>query len=232
MNDEKDKEQILRKLDQDYVDPTPNLVEGIFSVNQTNIFMRCCSKKRSEKPDKIHVYDRRALFFLHFKNKVRIELVAFTSSNLFENFIILLIFANTIILAIYDYEDRDNLTPHNQKLEIIGEIFTIAFAVEMCLKIFAQGMIIHTNAYLRDAWNWLDFVVVVTGIMEMSQIQWFKVRALRTLRVLRPLRSIKAFPTMRKLVSSLVGSVNALLNAVVFMLFVFVLFGILAIQQF
>ena len=170
MNDEKDKEQILRKLDQDYVDPTPNLVEGIFSVNQTNIFMRCCSKKRSEKPDKIHVYDRRALFFLHFKNKVRIELVAFTSSNLFENFIILLIFANTIILAIYDYEDRDNLTPHNQKLEIIGEIFTIAFAVEMCLKIFAQGMIIHTNAYLRDAWNWLDFVVVVTGIMEMSQI--------------------------------------------------------------
>ena len=103
----------MRKLDQDYVDPTPNLVEGIFSVNQTNIFMRCCSKKRSEKPDKIHVYDRRALFFLHFKNKVRIELVAFTSSNLFENFIILLIFANTIILAIYDYEDRDNLTPHN-----------------------------------------------------------------------------------------------------------------------
>ena len=90
-------------------------------------------------------------------------------------------------------------------------------------------MIIHKQAYLRDAWNWLDFVVVITGIMEMSQISWFKVRALRTLRVLRPLRSIKAFPTMRRLVSSLVGSINALLNAVVFMLFVFILFGILAI---
>ena len=102
----------------------------------------------------------------------------------------------------------------------------------MVLKIFAQGLIFHKNAYLRDAWNWLDFVVVVTGIMEMTEMSFFKVRALRTLRVLRPLRSIKAFPTMRKLVSSLVGSVNSLLNAVVFMLFVFILFGILAIQQF
>ena len=61
----------------------------------------------------------------------------FTSSNLFENFIILLIFANTIVLAIYDYEDRDNLTPFNMKLEIIGQVFTILFAVEMVLKILA-----------------------------------------------------------------------------------------------
>ena len=102
----------------------------------------------------------------------------------------------------------------------------------MLFKILAQGLILHKNAYLRDAWNWLDTVVVITGIMEMMQLSFFKVRALRTLRVLRPLRSIKAFPKMRQLVSSLVGSVNSLLNAVVFMMFIFMLFGILGIQQF
>lgn len=149
---------------------------------------------------------------------------------MFENIIILLIFLNSIILAIYDYNDRDNLTPYNQVLEEIGKVFTIAFAVEMVLKILAMGFIIHKNAYLRDAWNWLDFIVVITGIMEMMELSWFKVRALRTLRVLRPLRSIKAFPKMRQLISSLVGSVNSLLNAVVFMLFIFMLFGILGIQ--
>ena len=37
---------------------------------------------------------------------------------------------------------------------------------------------------------------------------------------------------MRKLVSSLVSSVNSLMNAVVFMFFIFILFGILGIQQF
>ena len=102
----------------------------------------------------------------------------------------------------------------------------------MFLKILAQGFILHYNAYLRDAWNWLDFIVVITGIMEMMNFSWFKVRALRTLRVLRPLRSIKAFPKMRLLVQSLVGSVSSLLNAVIFMLFIFMLFGILGVQQF
>ena len=93
---------------------------------------------------------------------------------------------------------------------------------------FAQRKIKSLHYY----WNWLDFVVVVTGIMEMMELSWFKVRALRTLRVLRPLRSIKAFPKMRQFVSSLIGSVNSLLNAVAFMLFIFMLFGILGIQQF
>lgn len=102
----------------------------------------------------------------------------------------------------------------------------------MFLKILAQGFIIHYNAYLRDGWNWLDFIVVFTGILEMMEVDWFKVRALRTLRVLRPLRSIKAYPKMRLLVQSLVGSVSSLLNAVIFMLFIFMLFGILGVQQF
>ena len=113
---------------------------------------------------------------------------------------------------------------------MIGEGFTVLFAIEMLLKIVAQGLFFHKNAYLKDAWNWLDTVVVVTGILEMMHLSWFKVRALRTLRVLRPLRSIKAFPKMRKLVSSLIGSVDSLLNAVAFMLFIFMLFGILGIQ--
>ena len=111
-------------------------------------------------------------------------------------------------------------------------MFTILFTVEMVLKILSMGFVIHKNAYLRDVWNWLDFVVVITGIMEMLDISWFQVRALRTLRVLRPLRSIKAIPKMRQLISTLVGSLNSLLNAVVFMFFIFMLFGILGIQQF
>lgn len=86
---------------------------------------------------------------------------------MFENFIILLIFLNSIILAIYDYNDRDNELEWNKRLELIGEVFTILFTIEMVLKILAQGFIIHYNSYLRDVWSWLDFVVVITGLMEM-----------------------------------------------------------------
>lgn len=36
---------------------------------------------------------------------------------MFENTVILLILINSIVLAIYDYKDRDNLTDWNQALE-------------------------------------------------------------------------------------------------------------------
>lgn len=150
-----------------WVDPTPDLIEGIFNVNQTNLCLRCCSKRTSKKKAKIVVYDYRSLYCLHFENAFRRELVNFTNSNLFKKLVILLILVNSLLLAIYDYKDRDNLTDWNQRLERVGEALTILFTVEMILKILAQGLILHKNAYLRDAWNWLDFVVVVTGIMEM-----------------------------------------------------------------
>ena len=82
-------------------------------------------------------------------------------------------------------------------LEIAGQVLTILFTVEMTLKILSQGLIFHRNAYLRDTWNWIDALVVITGIMELASGDGLKVRALRTLRVLRPLRTIKAFPKMR-----------------------------------
>jgi len=58
----------------------------------------------------------------------------------------------------------------------------------------------HRNAYLRDYWNWIDVSVVITGLIEMTNIPGISLRSLRALRVLRPLRSIKALPSMRRLI--------------------------------
>ena len=37
------------------------------------------------------------------------------------------------------------------------------FTVEASLKILALGLIFHRGSYLRNMWNIMDFVVVVTG---------------------------------------------------------------------
>ncbi len=37
------------------------------------------------------------------------------------------------------------------------------FCVEASLKIVALGFVLHKGAYLRNIWNIMDFVVVVTG---------------------------------------------------------------------
>ena len=107
------------------------------------------------------------------------------------------------------------------------------FTVEAVIKIIAMGFVVHKNSYLRDYWNWLDFLVVCIGFIELFPIiPAADLKSLRTLRVLRPLKSINAFPSMRRLIGSLLASLPSLANAVVFMLFIFLLFGILGVQQF
>jgi len=39
----------------------------------------------------------------------------------------------------------------------------IIFAIEMCMKILADGFILHQGSYLRNPWNIMDFIVVVSG---------------------------------------------------------------------
>ena len=43
------------------------------------------------------------------------------------------------------------------------QYFLIIFTVEASLKILAMGLILHRGSYLRNMWNIMDFVVVVTG---------------------------------------------------------------------
>jgi len=40
------------------------------------------------------------------------------------------------------------------------EIFTAIYTFEGLVKILARGFILGDFHYLRDAWNWLDFIVV------------------------------------------------------------------------
>jgi Ion transport protein len=74
-----------------------------------------------------------------------------------------MIFFNSIVLAVYDYSDRDSETTANQILDIIGKVFTAIFVMELLIKIFAQGLFIHQRSYLRDWWNIIDLTVVVSG---------------------------------------------------------------------
>lgn len=41
--------------------------------------------------------------------------------------------------------------------------FVIIYCIEAATKIIASGFVLHKDAYLRNGWNILDFVVVVVG---------------------------------------------------------------------
>lgn len=44
-------------------------------------------------------------------------------------------------------------------------LFTVMFTLEAIIKIVASGLLLEDGCYLRDPWNWLDFTVVVTGLL-------------------------------------------------------------------
>jgi len=46
--------------------------------------------------------------------------------------------------------------------------FLAIFCVEATFKIVALGFVFHHGAYLRNAWNIMDFIVVVTGSASYS----------------------------------------------------------------
>lgn len=47
--------------------------------------------------------------------------------------------------------------------EQVEYLFLIIFTVEAFLKVIAYGLLFHPNAYLRNGWNLLDFIIVVVG---------------------------------------------------------------------
>jgi hypothetical protein len=149
----------------------------------------------------------------------------------FDYFIILCIVLNSIILAIFDYGDRELKYAYNQRLDYVGKVLTGIFTVEAFVKIYGMGIILHSGSYFRDFSNLIDFGVVVTGLMEFTSSA-VNLKSLRTFRALRPLKSINAIPSMKNLVSALVRSLPDFANVAAFLLFIFILFGILGLHLF
>merc|ERR1719431_2333704 len=83
----------------------------------------------------------------------------------FEYTILLTIIANCVVLAVdapLPYGDKTELT---RQLESTEVYFLGIFTVEASLKILALGLILHRGSYLRNMWNIMDFVVVITGFI-------------------------------------------------------------------
>ena len=79
------------------------------------------------------------------------------------------------------------------------------FTFEMTVKMVAYGVLMHSHAYLRDAWCQLDFVVVAIAWLPLLAPATFdQVGAVRAARALRPLRALRLVPGMPVLVGSIV----------------------------
>ena len=74
-------------------------------------------KEQWEYASKIVVYDRQSLYLFHHQQYFRRLMVNIIENKNFDNFIIFMIFCNSMGMAIYDYSDRGNTCTRNIILE-------------------------------------------------------------------------------------------------------------------
>lgn len=79
------------------------------------------------------------------------------SSKIFEFLTIFIILANSIIIFISDPNDINSI---NEKSD---DFFLYFYTLEFLLKVFAFGLILPKDAYLRDSWNVLDIFIIIVG---------------------------------------------------------------------
>ena len=115
--------------------------------------------------------------------------------------------AHLLLRARYCYRflDLNIFNIFNILQERVEYVFLVIFTAECIMKIIAQGFFQHQNAYLRNGWNILDFIIVIIGvvstIMSTLEIEQLDVKALRAFRVLRPLRLVSGVPSLQVIIA-------------------------------
>ncbi|XP_054271366.1 voltage-dependent calcium channel type A subunit alpha-1-like isoform X7 [Macrosteles quadrilineatus] len=144
-------------------------------------------------------------------------------------FVIVLVFFNTVCVAVEHYNQPQHLTTFLYYAEYV---FLGLFMLEMLIKMYALG----PRIYFESAFNRFDCVVISGSIFEViwSEVKSgsFGLSVLRALRLLRIFKVTKYWSSLRNLVISLLNSMRSIIS-LLFLLFLFILiFALLGMQLF
>uniref|UniRef100_A0A8C6TWL1 Voltage-dependent P/Q-type calcium channel subunit alpha-1A n=1 Tax=Neogobius melanostomus TaxID=47308 RepID=A0A8C6TWL1_9GOBI len=120
-------------------------------------------------------------------------------------------------------------TPLSERLEETEPYFIAIFCFESGIKILALGFALHKGSYLRNGWNVMDFVVVLTGILSSVGSQ-LDLRTLRAVRVLRPLKLVSGIPSLQVVLKSIMKAMIPLLQIGLLLFVAILMFAIIGLE--
>nr|XP_020470735.1 voltage-dependent N-type calcium channel subunit alpha-1B-like isoform X4 [Monopterus albus] len=171
----------------------------------------------------------RSLFIFREDNLIRKYAKRITEWPPFEYMILATIIANCIVLALEQHLPAGDKTPMSQRLDDTEPYFIGIFCFEAAIKIIALGFAFHKGSYLRNGWNVMDFVVVLTGILAKVGSD-FDLRTLRAVRVLRPLKLVSGIPSLQVVLKSIMKAMVPLLQIGLLLFFAIVMFAIIGVE--
>ncbi|XP_029879064.1 sodium channel protein type 4 subunit alpha isoform X1 [Aquila chrysaetos chrysaetos] len=163
-----------------------------------------------------------ALYLLGPFHPIRRGAIKVLVHSLFSMFIMITILTNCVFMTM------SNPPAWSKNVEYA---FTGIYTFESLIKILSRGFCIDNFTFLRDPWNWLDFMVIsmayITEFVDLGNIS-----ALRTFRVLRALKTITVIPGLKTIVGALIQSVKKLSDVMILTVFCLSVFALIGLQLF
>ena len=145
--------------------------------------------KRKRKPSKFVSLCNR--YCCDYLTKLRRIIAAFVASKYFRRIVLSAIVVNTLSMGIEYHGQPQSLT---NALEYSNLVFTCLFAIEMVLKLIAEGFL----PYIRNGYNLFDGGIVIMSVVELQGNKNSGLSVLRTFRLLRVLKLVRFMPTLRR----------------------------------
>jgi voltage-gated sodium channel len=141
--------------------------------------------------------------------------------NWFSHSILVLILINAILLGL---ETSVSLMQSFGTVILLADkVLLTVFVLELLLRIFAYRV-----SFFKDPWSLFDFAVVAIALMPATG----QFSVLRALRVLRVLRLLSIVPSMRRVVSALLGSLPGLGSIAMVLVLIYYVFAVIATKLF
>ncbi|UJR10951.1 hypothetical protein I4U23_015136 [Adineta vaga] len=158
-----------------------------------------------------------ACFLFSPLNCFRRLAIRILTHSLFSTLIMLTILTNCICMTFENVPDT---------IEII---FTIVYTSEALIKCLARGFVLGKFTFLRDSWNWLDFIVIILAYITFF-INMGKFAVLRVFRVLRVLKTVAVVPGLKTIVNALIQSFISLRDVTILSIFILSIFALVGMQ--
>ena len=141
--------------------------------------------------------------------------------NWFSHSILVLILINAILLGLET--SASLMQSFGTVILLADKVLLSVFVLELLLRIFAYRV-----SFFKDPWSLFDFAVVAIALMPATG----QFSVLRALRVLRVLRLLSIVPSMRRVVSALLGSLPGLGSIAMVLLLIYYVFAVIATKLF
>ncbi|HLA36614.1 MAG TPA: ion transporter [Rhodocyclaceae bacterium] len=142
-------------------------------------------------------------------------------TQLFKNTIVGVILLNAAILGLMTIPGLD--PSMLALLDWLDHACLVVFCIELSMKLAVLRL-----GFFRDGWNIFDFVVVGIALAPASG----PLSVLRAMRVLRLMRLVSAFPSMRRVIAGMFGSIPGVASVAGILLVIFYVAAIMAIGFF